>query len=160
MHKEPQPNEQQGQRELWSCPEQPGLPKARTISLWSALSDMDKVTSFVHLVNEWDASWYRPWVWDDVWNSWPPELLIILSLPGKRLGPRGSKCWRDGNNRKFKKAKEKKLITLCKVPRTQGLSSSTETFVFYSLFLFIFLVRKKIHVIIKSQTQQKLIKQR
>lgn len=58
----------------------------------------------------------------------------------------------------FKKAKQK-LITLCKVPRTQEFPPPTETFVFYSLFLFLFLVRKEIRVIIKSQTQQKLIKQ-
>lgn len=46
------------------------------------------------------------------------------------------------------------------VPRTQGFFLLFETFIFYSLFLLIFPVRKKIQEIIKSQTQQKLIKQR
>ena len=61
---------------------------------------------------------------------------------------------------KSSKKQRGKLITLCKVSRTQEFPSPTETLVFYSLFLFLFLVRKDRNVVIKSQTQQKVIKQR
>ena len=58
MHNEPQPNEQQGQKEsraTWSS-------KGKDKSPWSSLSDMDKVTFFVCLVNEQGAFCYWPWV--------------------------------------------------------------------------------------------------
>lgn len=66
-----------------------------------------------------------------------------------------------GHQPKVKKTKKEMLITPYKKPPEHRIFFlPIETFVFCSLFLFISLVRKEMCIIIKSQTQQELIKQR
>lgn len=79
---------------------------------------------------------------------------FILSLSVERLWPWGREA--RGNNmtstKSLKKAKKEVFITPYKIFRTQEFFLPIETFSFYSLFLFISLVRKEIHAIIKSDT--------
>lgn len=61
---------------------------------------------------------------------------------------------------KVKKKQRRKCLLLSARPPEHGFFSlPTENFAFYFLFLFISPVRKEMYNIIKSQTQQKLIKQ-